>query len=79
MVTIFLKVRNCSVPSQLRAKIPSPPAMGFLLVCLGIGLQLQANTSRDNGLLNSYKISVIHKENKHGWNFWSCIKKKLCI
>ena len=53
--------------------------MGFLLVCLGIGLQLQANTSRDNGLLNSYKISDIHKENKHGWNFWSCIKKKLCI
>ena len=58
MVTIFLKVRNCSVPSQLRAKIPSPPAMGFLLVCLGIGLHSQTNTSRNSGLLNSHKISI---------------------
>ena len=46
-----IKVRNCSVPSQLRVKIhwKSPAAMGFWLVCLGILAFSCQNTSRDSG------------------------------
>ena len=41
---------NCSVPSQLRAKMhkKSPSVMAFWLVCLGILTYSCQNTSRDN-------------------------------
>ena len=42
---------NCSVPSQLRAKMhkKSPSVMAFWLVCLGILTYSCQNTSRDSG------------------------------
>ena len=43
--------RNCSVPSQLRAKmhLKSPSVMAFWLVCLGILAYSCQNTSRYSG------------------------------
>ena len=46
-----INFRNCSVPSQLRAKMhkKSPSVMAFWLVCLGILTYSCQNTSRDSG------------------------------
>ena len=43
------KTGNCSVPSQLQAKmhLKSPSVMAFLLVCLGILAYSCQNTSRN--------------------------------
>ena len=42
--------------------------MGFLLVCLGIGLHSQANTSRNSRLLNSYKKTTIDGRKSRQYN-----------
>ena len=46
-----IKLRNCSVPSQLRPKMhkKSPSVMAFWLVCLGILTYSCQNTSWDSG------------------------------
>ena len=48
---IYKILCNCSVPSQLRAKMhkKSPSVMAFWLVCLGILTYSCQNTSRDSG------------------------------
>ena len=50
MMTVLLNIiHNCSVPSQLRVKMPSnsPSVIAFCLVCLGLLAKTCQNTSRD--------------------------------